>query len=92
MDIMYYVYILLLSDGTLYKGSSGNIKERFLHHTAGKVQSTKNKRPLKLIHVECYTVKSDALRREKFLKTTEGRRLLRQQIRDILQHHGCNEK
>lgn len=45
--------------------------------------STKNRNP-DLIHYEVYKYKSDAQRRERFLKTTEGKRLLRQQIRDIL--------
>jgi flagellar basal body-associated protein FliL len=37
-----------------------------------------------LIHYEAYNLKSDAQRREKFLKTTEGKRLLRQQIKECL--------
>lgn len=80
---MYYVYILKLNNGALYKGSTGNLKERIKNHNNNKVISTKHKQP-KLIHYECYLKKSDAQRREKFLKTTEGRRLLKQQIRDIL--------
>ncbi len=42
-------------------------------------------RPLELIHYEAYTMESDAMRREKYLKTTEGKRFLRQQIRDLLE-------
>ena len=82
---MYYVYILLLENGDLYKGSTGDLKQRFVDHQQGKVDSTKNKSP-RLIHYECFWLKSDAQRRERFLKTTEGRRLLHQQIRDILQN------
>ena len=81
---MYYVYVLSLSNGYLYKGSCGNLNIRLKDHKLGKVESTKHKLPLKLIHYECYMLKSDAQRREKFLKTTEGRRLLKQQIRDII--------
>jgi hypothetical protein len=33
---------------------------------------------------EAYLLESDARRRERFLKSTEGKRLLRQQIRDVL--------
>ena len=80
---MYYVYILKLKNGDLYKGSTANLNNRLLEHKNGKVDSTKNKQPI-LIHYECYLKKSDAQRREKFLKTTEGRRLLKQQIRDVL--------
>ena len=36
------------------------------------------------MHYEAYGLESDARRRERFLKTTEGKRLLKQQIRDIL--------
>ncbi len=55
-------------------------------HSAGKVKSTRNFLPLRLIGYEAYQLKSDAQRREKFLKTTEGRRLLRQQYRDIIEN------
>jgi putative endonuclease len=82
---MYYVYILLLSNGKLYKGYTKDLQERLTFHRRGKVKSTKNYLPVSLIHYECYLKQSDALRREKFLKTTEGRRLLRSQIRDILE-------
>ncbi|MBU0647928.1 GIY-YIG nuclease family protein [Patescibacteria group bacterium] len=81
---MYYLYILKLSNGDLYKGITSDLKRRFYEHSNGSVKSTKNYKPIKLIHYEAYSLKSDCERREKFLKTTEGRRLLRQQIRDIL--------
>lgn len=81
---MYYLYISKLSNGNLYTGSIGDLKKRYAEHSNGKVESIKHKRPLKLIHYEAYCLKTDASRREKFLKTTEGKRLLRQQIRDIL--------
>ena len=81
---MYYVYFLFLSNKDIYKGSCGDVKVRFSEHEQGKVESTKNYRPLRLIGFEAYELKSDALRREKFLKTTEGRRLLKQQYKDII--------
>jgi len=82
---MYYVYILLLNNKDLYKGSTSDLRVRLRDHQNGKVESTRNFRPLKLVHYEGFVMKSDAERRERFLKTTEGRRLLRQQIRDILE-------
>jgi putative endonuclease len=84
----YYVYILLLSNKQLYTGFSGDLAERIKSHQAGKVASTRHRRPLELIHAERYVLESDARRRETFLKTTEGKRLLRQQIRDILRAKG----
>ena len=81
---MYYVYFLSLSNNDIYKGSSSDVAKRVSEHESGKVDSTCNYRPLKLIGYEAYLLKSDALRRERFLKTTEGRRLLNQQYRDVI--------
>ncbi len=82
---MYFVYFLLLSDSNVYKGMANDLKRRLDEHQNGKVKSTQYKRPLLCVGYEAYLLKSDALRREKFLKTTEGRRLLKMQYRDILQ-------
>ena len=80
----YYVYILLLNNGQLYTGFSTDLRKREQAHNRGQVTSTRHRRPLRMIHAERYTLESDARRRERFLKTTEGKRLLRQQIRDVL--------
>lgn len=81
---MYYVYFLLLNNGNIYKGSCADLKKRIKAHKDKKVKTTKRYQPFKLIGYEAYYLKSDAQRREKFLKTTEGRRLLKQQYKDIL--------
>jgi len=81
---MYYVYFLKLSNNDIYKGSAVDLKNRVAEHETGKVESTRNYRPLKLIGYEAYLLKSDAQRRERFLKTTEGIRLLKQQYRDVI--------
>ncbi|RLE08184.1 GIY-YIG nuclease family protein [Candidatus Aerophobetes bacterium] len=76
---MYYVYFLLLNNENIYTGSTNNLKRRIVEH--------KNKKPLKLIAYEAYLIESDALRREKFFKTTEGKRLLRLQLKDCFQKY-----
>lgn len=81
---MFYVYFLKKNNDQIYTGSSSNLKVRIESHINGKVISTKHKRPLILIGYEAYLLKSDAQRREKYLKTTEGKRLFRQQYKDIL--------
>ena len=68
----------------MYKGSTKNLNRRIEEHKKGKVKSTKYKKPIELIHYECYKLKSDAERREKYLKTTEGRYFLKQQIKNLL--------
>jgi len=75
---------LLLKNNQIYTGFTGDLKRRIVEHKRRKVKSTKNRLPIKLIHYEAYLLKSDAKRREKYLKTTEGKRFLKQQIRDLL--------
>jgi putative endonuclease len=81
---MWYIYILLLRNKNLYTGFTNDLRRRIAEHKRGKVESTRHIFPIKLIYYEAYILESDAIRREKFLKTTEGKRLLRQQIRDLL--------
>ena len=82
---MYYVYIIKMKNGQLYTGFTTDIERRIEEHYRGNVKSTRHRRPLKLIHYEVYMLESDARRRERFLKTSEGKRLLRKQIRDVLE-------
>ena len=84
---MTYLYILLLKNNRLYKGLTDDLRRRFAEHKRGKMKSTKNLRPIKLIYYEAYLNKKDATRREKFLKTTKGRRLLRQQLKEVLKEY-----
>lgn len=75
---MHYVYVLeSLVDGNLYTGCTGDLKVRFTSHNKGKVESTKRRRPFKLIYYESCIDERDAFKREKYLKTTYGKRYLR---------------
>ena len=86
------VYFLYLSNGDVYKGCTDDLERWLEEHYAGKVESTGHYRPMKLIGFEAYCLKSDALRREKFLKSTEGRRLFQRQYRDILEFIGSDKE
>lgn len=78
---MHYIYILRsIKDGKYYTGFSSDLRSRLKDHDVGNVQSTKNRRPLELIYYEAYKEKTQALKREKFLKTTKGKLQLRKQL------------
>jgi len=67
---MWFVYILYSKkDGNLYVGCSRNLHERIKRHNLGMVLSTKNRRPLTLIHSEKFKDKKEAFKRERFLKS-----------------------
>ena len=83
--IYYFVYVLFSDkDKKLYIGYSTDLKERIKSHFSGKVTSTKEKRPLSLIHYEVFTNKNDAKTREKYLKSGYGRQQLTSCLRNAL--------
>ena len=75
---MFIVYILLSEkDNKRYIGFTDNIERRLTEHNLGKVKSTKNRQPLKLIYTEQYENKSYAMKREKYFKSAAGRRFIK---------------
>lgn len=81
----YYVYVLQsIKDNKFYIGSTPDLQERFKEHSKGKAGSTKTRLPVKLIFYEAYLNKYDALRREDYLKSTKGKRTLRNMLQEYL--------
>lgn len=85
MKLKYCVYVLLsLKDKKLYIGITTNLKQRLTDHFKGKSLATKSRRPFKLIYCEYFLSKHDAYRREKYLKTTVGKKMLKLTLRSSL--------
>jgi putative endonuclease len=83
----YFVYILLsLKDGNLYFGQTNNLVRRYNQHQNGENVSTKNRRPFELIFFEAYRHKSDALKRERYFKTTKGKTVLRIMLKNFFEN------
>lgn len=67
---MWYVYVLLCEDGSLYTGSSNSPRERFVDHKNGKGgKYTRSHKPVKLLYIEQLESKSEALKREIEIKS-----------------------
>ena len=74
METPYFVYIIQsLKDGSYYVGSSADVGIRLLRHNEGWSKSTKAKLPWKVVHVETFKSKSDALIRERQIKRMKSR-------------------
>lgn len=74
---MYKVYVFKSEkDNKKYIGYSSNIKNRLKEHNQGKVKSTSKRKPFKLIYFENFSNELEAKRRERFLKSGQGRKLL----------------
>lgn len=80
--MFYYVYVLLSEkDNQFYTGYTSNLKQRLKEHQSGKVYSTKFRQPLSLIYFEGCLNQQDATRREKYLKSGNGKIYLRSRMR-----------
>jgi putative endonuclease len=65
----YYVYIILCEGNSLYTGYTKNLKSRIRLHEKGKAaRYTKMHRPEKVVHVEEFKSRAEAMRREKRIK------------------------
>jgi len=81
----FYTYVLQsLKDLNFYVGYTNNLIKRIEDHNKGKVLSTKNRMPLKLIYWEGCLNQHDATRREKYLKTAWGKRFIKNRIKNYL--------
>lgn len=82
---MFYVYVLYsFKDNNFYIGFTKDLKRRLNEHLTGNVDSTKNRRLMKLIYFEGYLNEQDARGREKFLKGGSGHIYLRKQLKHFL--------
>ena len=76
---MSWVYVLeSLRDGIHYVGSTDKgIEERLQRHNKGDYRFTKGHRPWKIVFFEEFSSFSEAVRRERFLKSGVGRQELK---------------
>jgi putative endonuclease len=82
---MYYVYVLRSKkDKKNYTGYTSNLKKRMEEHQNGNVESTKYRRPFDLVYFEGCLDSKDARRREIYLKTTYGKRFIKNRIKNYL--------
>jgi len=85
MNEYYYVYVVQSQkDKRFYVGFTKDIRQRLAAHNQGKVPSTQNRIPLKLVYWEGCLRQDDATKREKYLKTAWGKRYIKNRIKFYL--------
>ncbi len=79
---MYIVYVLYSEKyDKIYIGYTSNLEQRLLsHNELGTKGYTLKYRPWKVIHQEVFPTKAEAMKREKQLKSAQGRVFIRQLI------------
>lgn len=82
---MYSVYVLHSAEiDKFYVGYTKDINKRVKHHNLGLNRWSKRGIPWKLIYSEEYNNKSEALKRERFLKTGKGREFIRARVAKVV--------
>ena len=81
----FWVYILKnATTGKLYKGHTADLGKRLARHNTRETKSSrythKHKGPWRLIYSEEYLTRSEAMKRERFLKSGQGRDWIKDNI------------
>ncbi|MES0398117.1 MAG: GIY-YIG nuclease family protein [Syntrophobacteria bacterium] len=74
---MYFVYVLRNPEGRLYIGFTSDLERRVLQHQRGEGGWTRLRGPWKVVFTEKYAARPQAMRREKFLKSGQGRAFIK---------------
>jgi putative endonuclease len=78
-SVMFYCYVIKsIISNRYYKGLTCNLELRISQHNAGRVRSTRNYAPFKLVFVELAKDRISARQIEKFLKSGFGREFIRE--------------
>jgi putative endonuclease len=85
MKPYFYVYVLRsLKDLDFYVGYTNDLFNRLENHKKDRVASTKNRLPLELVYWEGCLNQKDASKREKYLKTSWGKRYIKNRLKNYL--------
>ena len=77
----FVVYILCSeSTGRFYIGQTKNLEERLAYHNANYSKALKNRGPWVLAHTEWFATRSEAVKRERQIKSQKDRAFIQRLI------------
>jgi putative endonuclease len=75
---MFFVYVLRsAATGRHYVGFCADLAQRLGQHNAGLTKSTKNRGPWELVYQEEWPTRAEAMGRERYWKSGQGREKLK---------------
>ena len=82
----YWVYVLVNPEGKLYIGQTDDLPRRLSQHNdpayRGTLYTKRHPGPWRLVHKEQFATRRQAMRRERELKTSQGRAWIRRRIEE----------
>ncbi|MFQ5662565.1 MAG: GIY-YIG nuclease family protein [Terriglobia bacterium] len=89
---MFTVYILQSErSGRYYVGQTSNLEKRWRYHEAGQTKSARNRGPWRVVYMEEFSTRSEAVRRERRIKSWKSHRYVEKLVREskILTERAC---
>ena len=78
---MFFIYVLQSQrDKKFYIGQTRYLTDRLERHSAGRVPATKRRIPLSLVYSEELQTRSEAVQRERFLKSLNYNKIFKKII------------
>ncbi len=78
MKETYYAYVLKSKvHNYYYKGHCKNLQKRLIQHNSGMTVSIRPYIPFEIVYFEEFETEIEAIKREKYFKTSRGREFLR---------------
>lgn len=78
---MFTVYVLQSEKiGKYYIGSTDNLEDRLIRHNRGYSKYTKNKGPFKVVYKEEFKTRSEARKKEYYLKSLKSKVMIEKLI------------
>ena len=87
---MYHVYILENPKCNYYTGQTNNLSDRINRHNENRVPATKKKGPWKLVYCEIHNSRSEAVKREKYIKLQKDKKFIKRLIYDAGWRNGTS--
>ena len=81
---MYFVYVLQIKkSGRYYIGQTQNLTKRLERHSRGETKSLKNRGEFEVVYVEKCSSRSEAMRREKEVKSYKSGQAFKRLLADF---------
>lgn len=78
---MFSAYVIKsIAHNYYYKGHCENLEDRLKQHNSGMTASIRPYMPFKLVYHEDFKTRNEAIVRERYFKTSAGRRYLKKRI------------
>lgn len=83
MKIAFVYFLKSLNFDKTYTGITFDLEKRLSEHNSGCNSYTRKFKPWKLIYFEKFSLKKDAMAREKYFKSHAGRKYIKKKLFDI---------